>query len=155
MPRMFFGSLPWLPRAAGAPGDPLGGLLGSLERQVMDVMWAGGALLVRDVQGRLERPVAYTTVMTTLDRLYKKGLVTRERQGRAFSYTAARSREQLHAAVAARMLSNALSGGAETALPVLSNLVDAVSAGDGGAELLDRLEAVVRERRRQLQEGGE
>jgi predicted transcriptional regulator len=146
---MFFRSLPWL---APAPGDPLGGLLGSLERQVMDVMWAGGSLLVRDVQTRLQRPIAYTTVMTTLDRLYKKGLVTRERQGRAFSYTAGRSREQLQAAVAAGMLSNVLSGNADAAMPVLSNLVDAMSAGDGGAELLDRLEAVVRERRRQLQE---
>jgi predicted transcriptional regulator len=149
---MFFRSLPWLARAAGEPGDPLGGLLGSLERQVMDVMWAGGSLLVRDVQARLQRPIAYTTVMTTLDRLYKKGLVTRERQGRAFSYTAGRSREQLQAAVAAGMLSNVLSGNADAAMPVLSNLVDAMSAGDGGAELLDRLEAVVRERRRQLQE---
>jgi predicted transcriptional regulator len=148
---MSFRSLPW-PAPAGAPGDPLGGLLGSLERQVMDVMWAGGSLLVREVQARLQRPIAYTTVMTTLDRLYKKGLVTRERQGRAFSYTAGRSREQFQAAVAAGMLSNVLSGNADAAMPVLSNLVDAMSAGDGGAELLDRLEAVVRERRRQLQE---
>jgi predicted transcriptional regulator len=152
---MFSRNVPWGARAPGASGDPLGTLLGSLERQVMDVMWAEGNLLVRDVQARLQRPIAYTTVMTTLDRLYKKGFVTRVRQGRAFSYTAARTREQLHAVLAAGMLSTVLRGNADEAMPVLSNLVDAVGAGDAGAELLDRLEAIVRERRRQLQEGGE
>ena len=43
----------------------------------MDVVWEGGELPVRDVQARLARRVAYTTVMTTLDRLFKKGFVTR------------------------------------------------------------------------------
>jgi predicted transcriptional regulator len=152
---MFFKHLPWSARVAGAPGDPLGGLLGTLEREVMDVMWAGGPLLVRDVQARLARPAAYTTVMTTLDRLFKKGLVTREREGRAFSYAASRSREQLQGAMAAGMLSTLLGGSADAAMPVLSNLVEAVAAGDGGAELLDRLEAIVRERRRQLHERAE
>jgi predicted transcriptional regulator len=149
---MFFKSLPWGARALGASRDPLGSLLGSLERQVMDVMWAGGALLVRDVQTRLERPIAYTTVMTTLDRLYKKGFVTRVRQGRAFSYTAARTREQVEAGLAAGMLASVLPGNADAMLPALSHLVDAVSAREGGADLLDRLEALVRARRRQLQE---
>jgi predicted transcriptional regulator len=152
---MFFKSLPWGARAAEPGADPLGGLLGSLERQVMDVMWAGGALVVRDVQARLARPIAYTTVMTTLDRLYKKGLVTRVREGRAYRYTAARSREQLEAGLAAGMLSSVLPVNADAVMPALSHLVDAVSAREGGAELLDRLEAIVRERRRQLQERGE
>lgn len=152
---MFLKYLPWGGRAAGAPGDPMDGLLGTLERQVMDVLWASGDLRVRDVQTRLQRPIAYTTVMTTLDRLFKKGFVTRVRQGRAFSYTAARSREQFQAVIAAGMLSTVLPGNADAAMPVLSNLVDAVSAGDGGAELLDRLEAIVRERKRLLQERGE
>jgi predicted transcriptional regulator len=142
----------WNPRPHHASNDPLDRVLGSLEREVMEVMWAGDALLVRDVQTRLERPIAYTTVMTTLDRLFKKGFVAREREGRAFRYRAERSREQIQAGLAAGVLSGVLSTGSDTAMPFLSNLVDAVSNDDGGVEMLDRLEALVREKKRLLQE---
>lgn len=125
--------------------------LGALEREVMDIMWAGGDLVVRDVQVLLNRPIAYTTVMTTLDRLYKKGFVTRVRKGRAFRYTAARSRDEAQAAMAAGFLSGVLAGDSHAVVPVISNLVDAAAA-DAGAELLDQLEALVREKRRALQE---
>ena len=129
-----------------------GGALGSLERDVMDIMWSGERLVVRDVQVRLGRPIAYTTVMTTLDRLFKKGFVTRAREGRAFRYIAARTREQAQAALAAGVLSGVLAGDRMAVEPILSNLVDAVGDDAGSAELLDRLEAMVREKRRLLQE---
>jgi predicted transcriptional regulator len=128
------------------------GTLGALERDVMGIMWGGGDLVVRDVQARLDRPIAYTTVMTTLDRLYKKGFVTRVREGRAFRYTAARSRDEAQAAMAAGFLSGMMAGDRQAVVPILSNLVDAAAADEGGAELLDRLEALVREKRRALQE---
>lgn len=72
--------------------------LGSLERSVMDVLWgATSPLTVREVQDELEasgtHDLAYTTVMTVLDRLGTKEMVSRERDGRAFRYTAALSRE--------------------------------------------------------------
>lgn len=78
--------------------------LGSLERSVMDVLWSSTApLTVREVQSGLEsggaRDLAYTTVMTVLDRLGAKEMVARERDGRAFRYTAARSREEATAAM--------------------------------------------------------
>ena len=117
----------------------------------MDVIWSGGSFVVRDVQVRLERKVAYTTVMTTLDRLYKKGFVGRTRAGRAFSYAASQSREQVEAAVAAGVLSGLLSHGTGTAMPVLSNLVDAVSREEGGLDMLNTLEQLVQETRRRLQ----
>jgi len=142
----------WSAAAARVAGDPLADLFGSLERQVMDVVWSGGSFVVRDVQERLARPAAYTTVMTTLDRLYKKGYVTRVRQGRAFSYSAARSREDVQATLAAGALTGALSSNASGAMPILSNLVEAVGNDAHGADLLEQLEALVRERRRQLQE---
>ena len=75
--------------------DPLQAALGPLERAVMDTIWRGGDLSVREVQGQLANPAAYTTVMTTLDRLFKKGLVHRRRDGRAFLYTAALERHEL------------------------------------------------------------
>lgn len=76
--------------------------LGDLEHQVMEQLWtADEAQSVRDVHAALvpDRGLAYTTVMTVLDRLAKKGLVVRESAGRAYRYAPARSREQLVADV--------------------------------------------------------
>lgn len=143
----------WGTRWRRAERDPLRGALGSLERQVMDVVWRTGGISVRDVQAKLERRVAYTTVMTTLDRLFKKGFVARTRSGRAFLYTAAQTREQVEAAVASGVLSGLLTNGSGAAMPILSNLVDAVGSQDGGLDLLDVLEEMVRDTRRRIADG--
>ena len=133
--------------------DPLRAALGNLEREVMDIVWSNGESTVRQVQADLARSVAYTTVMTTLDRLFKKGFVVRTRVGRAFVYRAVQTREQTEAAVASGMVSGLLSAGAR--LPILSNLVDAVGSQDDGAALLDTLEEMVREKRRRLEQAGQ
>ncbi|MFC6704928.1 BlaI/MecI/CopY family transcriptional regulator [Flexivirga alba] len=77
--------------------------LGDLESAVMEQLWAlpeDGWLSVREVHERLvDRDLAYTTVMTVLDRLAKKDLVGRERAGRAWRYRAAATRDQLTAEV--------------------------------------------------------
>ena len=80
--------------------------LGELERSVMNVLWdAAAPLTVREVLDALgERDLAYTTVMTVLDRLGTKQMVRRERDGRAFHYAPALSRDEatselLHAAL--------------------------------------------------------
>jgi predicted transcriptional regulator len=66
----------------------------------MAQLWsADGSLTVRDVHDRLERELAYTTVMTVLGRLAKKGLVRQERDGKAYRYAAASSRGQMAAEV--------------------------------------------------------
>jgi predicted transcriptional regulator len=69
--------------------------LGELERAIMDVLWESrDPLTVRQVSGMLtERDLAHTTVMTVLDRLAKKGFARRERDGRAWRYRAAETRE--------------------------------------------------------------
>jgi predicted transcriptional regulator len=75
--------------------------LGDLERAVMTVLWDhGSGQSVREVMEQLDtgRDLAYTTVMTVLDRLAKKDLAQRRRDGRAFRYTAAATREELTAA---------------------------------------------------------
>lgn len=118
----------------------------------MEIVWPSGDSTVRDVQTRLGRAVAYTTVMTTLDRLFKKGLVVRRRAGRAFVYTAVQSRQQIEAAVAGGVLTGLLSSGPHAAMPILSNLVDAVGRQDGGLDLLSALEAMVRDTRQRLEE---
>jgi predicted transcriptional regulator len=132
----------------GSTRDPLRTALGRLERAVMDTLWAGGNFSVRDVQSALGRPVAYTTVMTTLDRLYKKGLVHRRREGRAFVYTAALERHEIEATMTAGLLDGVLSSGPGAARPFLSNLVDAVGESDDA--LLDELERLVRDKRETL-----
>ena len=69
--------------------------LGELERAVMEVLWEREPpATARDVgRALVNRDLAYTTVMTVLDRLTRKGFVHRERTGRAWSYTPAASRE--------------------------------------------------------------
>jgi predicted transcriptional regulator len=131
--------------------DPMQAALGHLERAVMDTVWQGGAFSVRDVQSKLSKAVAYTTVMTTLDRLYKKGLVQRRREGRAFFYTAALERHELEATMTTGLLNGMLSSGPAAARPFLSNLVDAV--GDSDDALLDELEQLVREKRERMRPG--
>ncbi|MEV6287540.1 BlaI/MecI/CopY family transcriptional regulator [Kribbella sp. NPDC051770] len=72
--------------------------LGELERVVMEQLWAAeGALTVREVHERLSRTrdLAYTTVMTVLDRLAKKKLTERERDGKAWRYKASAPRADL------------------------------------------------------------
>ncbi len=73
-------------------------LLGELESVVMGILWAHqGPLAVREVHARvgIERKLAYTTVMTVLDRLSKKGVVQRRLEGRAWLYSPATSRVDL------------------------------------------------------------
>jgi len=128
--------------------EVLGNALGALERAVMEFVWAHGEVAVRDACAALGPSVAYTTVMTTMDRLYKKRLLTRRKVGRAFVYAAAASRAELEGAVAADLV-NSLLDNRNGPLPVLSSLVDAVSERDRA--LLEQLERLVREKRRQLQ----
>jgi predicted transcriptional regulator len=142
------------PRWSAAAKDPVETALGSLERDVMDVLWLRGDLAVRDVQSQLNRPIAYTTVMTTLDRLFKKGLLQRRQAGRAFLYSAALSRTEMQARIAGRVLEGLLRGRDAEPLPVLSNLVESVGAQAGGDELLQRLEELVRQKRRELKRPG-
>jgi predicted transcriptional regulator len=112
----------------------------------MDTLWHSGALAVRDVCARLTggRALAHTTVMTTLDRLYKKGLLERQRDGRAFRYTARASREALAAGALRRWLDRLLDRG--PARPILASLVDAV--GEHDRALLPELTRLVREKER-------
>ena len=86
--------------------------------------------------------------MTVLDRLYKKGVLDRERAGRAYVYSATASPDQLQSSLAMGLLQRLLGRGREAASPVLSSLVDTV--GDRDRQLLDELDRLIREKRRQL-----
>lgn len=133
------------------PAEEVHGL-GTLERQVLDVVWRLGRASVRDVLTAVDHSVAYTTAMTVMDRLFKKGVLDRERVGRAYIYSATASSEQLQSSLVMGLLQRLLGKGPESASPVLSHLVDTVGARD--RQLLDELDRLVREKRRQLDRRG-
>ena len=131
------------------PRDVVLPTLGKLEREVMQFAWrCADAVSVRDVHREFAGRVAYTTLMTTLDRLYKKRLLDRHKDGRAFVYRPRVSPEEFEQGIAAVVLAVLLGGAGPQVEPVLACIVDAVSERD--RELLDELERLVREKRRQL-----
>jgi predicted transcriptional regulator len=130
------------------PREIVGLTLGKLEREVMDEAWRRGELSVRDVYRAFDERMAYTTLMTTLDRLYKKGLLDRRKDGRAFLYSPRISPEQLEQGVAEDVISGLLGNATEDVEPVLACIVDAVSEHDRA--LLDELDRLVKEKRREL-----
>jgi len=130
------------------PRELLKARLGTLEREVIEIVWASPEVTVRDVHTCLDGRVAYTTVMTTLDRLFRKGLLRRTKRARAFVYSALASREELDEIVASDLVSGVLDGEWSAPLPFLSNLVDAVVERDRA--LLDELERLVKTKRREL-----
>ena len=104
---------------------------GELESAIMDVVWAGDrAYLVREVRERLSynRPVAYTTVMSTMDNLHRKGWLDRVREGKAYRYTATATREEY----SARLMREALADGGDAEV-VLSHFVAQIGSGESDA----------------------
>jgi len=140
------------PEADAERAAPLEAFFGPLEIKVLEALWDGPVeATVRDLQGDF-RGTAYTTLMTTLDRLYKKGVLERRKQGRAYAYSARHTRAGLEAYLAQDAFEALLDGGSRAALkPLLSSFVEAVSRKD--AELLDDLETLVREARHQEGDG--
>ena len=122
--------------------------LGHLEATVMEILWAHGESNVREVAERLGRPLAYTTVMTTLDRLFKKGFLERRKSERAFLYSPALSVEQWEQKRAGDLMAEFLSGPRPSGELLISCLVDAV--GEADQALLDDLERKIRSKRREL-----
>ncbi len=131
------------------PGDVVRTALGDLERRVMEELWRrGDECSVREVYAAFAESLAYTTVMTTLDRLYRKGILGRRRDGRAFLYRPRLTRDEFEGQVASDMIDGLLGLVDARPEPVLLSIVDAVSRRD--IELLDELERLVREKRREL-----
>ena len=114
----------------------------------MDAIWRFGAMSVREMHHRFAGRLAYTTLMTTLDRLFKKSLLDRRKQGRAFVYEARLDRNQFEEGLAAGLFGELLARNARQPAPLLSCFVDAVSERD--RELLDELDRMVRNKRREL-----
>jgi predicted transcriptional regulator len=122
--------------------------LGKLERQVMEETWRLREVSVRDIHRAFEERIAYTTLMTTLDRLFKKKLLERRKEGRAFVYVPVVSRDELDHGIKEDVIDGLLGHGADGVEPVLACIVDTLSEHD--RELLDELERLVQEKKREL-----
>ena len=122
--------------------------LGRLERQVLEETWRLGEVSVRDLYRAFDERIAYTTLMTTLDRLFKKNLLERRKDGRAFVYAALVSQEDLDQGIKADVVDGLLGQGADGVEPVLACIVDTISERD--RELLDELDRLVQEKKKEL-----
>jgi len=121
--------------------------LGPLEKEIMDVLWTSGPGNVRGVASRMGRKLAYTTVMTTLARLYRKGFLHRDKVDRAFVYSERVSFEEWSLIHAHELIEGLLIGSPCRSL-LLSCLVDAVGTHDGA--LLEELNVKIQRKREEL-----
>jgi predicted transcriptional regulator len=117
--------------AADSPGSADSGAkhrrslleLAPLELDCMQALWILGPATVRDVRDRIapHRPRAYTTIMTILDRLARKGAVERSKMGRAYLYRASLSAEQARSHAVGQVIENFFGGSTEALLSQLHN----------------------------------
>jgi predicted transcriptional regulator len=114
----------------------------------MEIVWEHGEGSVRDVMQWLSRPLAYTTVMTTLDRLYKKGLLDRRKSERAFAYSSRFTRREWEQKRAGEFVAGLLGGQQPGSEVLISCLVEAV--GEHDEALLDELEKRIKLKRREI-----
>lgn len=128
------------PGARGA-----GHVLGVLESAVMEALWAESGLTVNEVEERLreKREIAHTTVLTTLDRLYRKGYLTREKQAKAFVYAPRYTLEEFERGLTQEVLGALLNQFTESAV---STFVDLIGEDP---EALAQVEAMIRAKRRE------
>ncbi|WP_257455273.1 BlaI/MecI/CopY family transcriptional regulator [Archangium lipolyticum] len=119
--------------------------LGRLEAIVMEVVWARAPVTAREVCDRMtgDEERAYTTIMTTMDRLHRKGLLVREKDGPAWRYVPALGKAEFEKALADSLAAEILQSHGEVAL---SAFVDAAAQVDEG--LLDRLAQLISQRRK-------
>ena len=118
--------------------------LGPLELQVMECFWKEGELTVRQLWSKNDfQSRAYTTMMTTMNRLHCKGLLSRRSEKNAYVYWAAQSREQYWKELSQTVISELMELGGT---PILTGFVEAALEKD--MENLDHLEALILEKQK-------
>lgn len=120
--------------------------LGELQRAVMDVVWQRGEASVHDVRDRLSRPkeLAYTTILTTLQKLEKAGWLTHRSEGKSYVYLPTRSRQQAGAGSVRRFLKQVFEG---DAVAMFQHLI---REGDLSEQDLREVRKMIEERRKEM-----
>lgn len=125
----------------------LGKVLGHLEEEVMGSLWTRGEATGKEVLADLsgKRKIAYTTVLTVLDRLYKKDLVKKEKNGGSFHFSATYSKDDFSAIISKEVMKGVVEMSKHYAS---ANFVDVLAESD--PEELSRLEELIEAKRREL-----
>ena len=123
----------------------LGRVLGDIEKPVMDVLWDRDEITGREVYEEVSRgrPLAFTTILTVLDRLLKKGLIRRTKRGRLFVYTAAMSKDDFVRQVSQEVLQGIMDISASSAASSFVDILYKTSPGE-----IERLSRLIEERKR-------
>ena len=121
--------------------------LGKLESELMELIWDRGEISVRALHDVIGPRLAYTTVMTTLDRLYKKKVLARKKLGKAYYYVPVLTREQYRDRQTEHIL-NVVFRESSNSDAVLSCFIDVVSESD--KKMLDKLDELVKAKRREM-----
>jgi predicted transcriptional regulator len=119
--------------------------LGELETAVLERLWASGPCDVKAVHRAIGAPrgITVNTVQSAMERLFRKGLLAREKVSHAYVYSARHTREELGARVVEDVVGRLLKGEAD---PVLEAFVDLAARTDEAN--LDRLERLIAQRRK-------
>ncbi|SRR6266508_551901 len=119
--------------------------LGELETAVLEHVWAAGPSDVKAVHRSVGAPrgITLNTVQSTMERLFRKGLLSREKVSHAYVYSPRHTREELGTRMIEEVVSRLLKG---EAVPVLEAFVDLAARTDEAN--LDRLERLIAERRK-------
>ena len=135
-----FDSIDFKPEQKG-----LSKVLGTLEAEVMEAIWEKEECSVREIYEHLrsKRKIAYTTVMTIMTRLAEKELLLKEKQGPAFIYRPALTREQFNQKVTSKVITGLLDGFGKG---VLAQLIE--ETGKASPEALEELEKLIAQRRK-------
>ncbi|MBN1360178.1 MAG: BlaI/MecI/CopY family transcriptional regulator [Sedimentisphaerales bacterium] len=120
--------------------------LGELQRAVMEVVWKRGEASVHDVRERLSRQkeLAYTTILTTLQKLEKAGWLSHRSEGKSYIYVPTRSREQAGAGSVRRFLKQVFEG---DAVAMFQHLI---RESDLSEEDLGEVRKMIEEKRKEM-----
>jgi len=119
--------------------------LGPLEQKILEDVWARGNATVPELHKASDR-YAYTTIMTTLDRLSRKGLLKKGMEGRKFRYWPVFTKDELQKFSAVQVLREVFTRENSSYHSLLSHVVETV--GDEDPKLLDELQALIEQKRR-------
>lgn len=125
-----------MPRKGTPDKDGLAGVLGPLELEIMNTLWRLGTGTVGDVVDHSGTRDSYTTVKTVMERLTKKRLLKRRREGKAYVYEPAESRDALEARISRQMIDHLLTGFGSKAI---SQFADALKEDPGRLQELRKL----------------
>ena len=119
-------------------------VFGDLEEKLMNVIWERGNGTVSEVRSYLNNKYAHTTIMTVLDRLYKKGILRREREGKGYRYYPILSKEEFEKLIAKKVLNGLTKTNPSLALTAFEGLVENLSD-----EEIERLKKLIEEKERE------